>query len=129
MIVVDSSVWIDFFAARPTRAALTLKERIEPDTVIVGDIVLAEVLMGARSAGHAAQLETALRRFRVETMGGTEAAIMAAAHYRHLRTHGFTVRRATDMFIGTFCIARGYALLHAERDFEPMVTHLGLTVL
>lgn len=129
MIVVDSSVWIDFFEARPNRQTLLLKEKYDLDEVVVGDIVLAEVLMGARNDAHAARLETALKKFRIEGMGGPEIALKAAAHYRRLRGLGSTVRRATDMFIGTFCIEHGHTLLHNDRDFDPMARHLGLKTL
>lgn len=97
--------------------------------LVVGDLVLCEVLQGLASNREAAMVERALRRFEVEAMVSPEIAIKSAGNYRTLRSRGVTVRKTIDMLIGTFCIERGHALLHSDRDFDHMERHLGLTVI
>jgi predicted nucleic acid-binding protein len=57
-----------------------------------------------------------------------ELATSAARNYRLLRSRGVTIRKTADLIIGTFCMERGHRLLHDDRDFAPMVEHLGLTL-
>lgn len=126
MIVVDSSVWIDFFNGRRTPQTLKLQSLLGSEPLLVGDLILCEVLQGARNETDAKKLEEALRKFEVASLLNADLAIAAAAHYRALRAEGVTVRKTIDLIIGTFCIVRGHTLLHADRDFEPMETYLGL---
>jgi predicted nucleic acid-binding protein len=126
MIAVDSSVWIDFLNGNGTREVAQLSSLLGVEPVLVGDIVLLEVLQGIGSEAEAARVEEALRRFDMEPMLDAELAVLAAAHYRRLRRLGITLRKTIDLIIGTFCIARGHALLTADRDFAPMAQHLGL---
>ena len=93
---------------------------------LVGDLILLEVLQGLRNEREAALVERALRRFDVAAMLDPGLASRAAANYRLLRSRGVTVRKTTGLVIGTFCIERGHALLHSDRDFVPMQAHLGL---
>lgn len=127
MIVVDSSVWIANLRneERPSTAYLRwLPEPIE--TIVVGDIVLLEVLRGARDERHAASIEFTLRRFNVDGMLDQNAAVAAAHSYRLLRRRGVTVSKIPDLLIATYCIRHGYPLLHDDRDFSPFQS-LGLT--
>lgn len=94
----------------------------------MGDLILLEVLQGARDEGHAARIEGNLRRFQVVPMLDDKLAVQAARNYRMLRGIGITIRKTIDVVIGTFCIADGHSLLHDDRDFDPMVRHLGLQV-
>ena len=129
MIVVDSSVWIAYFRAQdiePTRRLEALDLDIG---LLVGDIVLLEVLRGARSISDARKIEAGLRRFQIVSMLGETLAIKAAENYRFLRGLGITIRKTPDLIIGTWCIEHGHTLLHDDRDFEPMREHLGLQVL
>jgi hypothetical protein len=126
VIVVDSSVWIANLRNQPTNPVRTLRRPEIADDILVGDIVLAEVLQGARDDAHAARLEAGLRRFPVVGMVGDEVAVKAARHYRNLRAAGITMRKIADLLIGTFCIERGHALLHCDADFEPMTKLCGL---
>ena len=87
--------------------------------------MLCEVLQGLSSEREATLVERALRRFAVEPMTSPALAARAAANYRELRGHGVTVRRTIDLLIGTFCIERGHALLHSDRDFDGMERLLG----
>lgn len=126
MIVVDSTVWIDFFRGTTTRETITLRALMGLGVVLVGDLVLVEVLQGFPDERQAEAGRQTLERFAVEAMVGRDVAVAAAANYRRLRSQGITVRRTIDLLIGTFCIERGHTLLHHDRDFTPMADHLGL---
>ncbi len=128
MIVVDSSVLISNLREFDTLETRKFKSLTQGrvDAVLVGDIVLLEVLRGARSARHAESIESELRCFPVVTMLNADLAVRAASNYRKLREIGVTIRKTVDLIIGTFCIEHRYALLHHDRDFEPMRQHLGL---
>ena len=130
MIVVDSSVWIANLRGvgnEPVRKLHAYAEA-EDDQLLVGDLVLLEVLQGARDEAHASRIEKSLRRYPVAPMLSDSLAVRAARNYRSLRGRGVTVRKTVDMIIGTFCIEGGHRLLHDDRDFDPMAQHLGLQV-
>ncbi|HEX3574861.1 MAG TPA: PIN domain nuclease [Rhodopila sp.] len=127
--MVDSSVWIANLRNQrtpPVDLLLTLAGR-EP--LIVGDLVMLEVLQGARDEVHAARIEHDLRRYVLQPMLTEDIAVQAARNYRAMRTSGITVRKTVVMIIGTFCIQRGHQLLHDDRDFDPMERLLGLSVI
>ncbi|RXF73430.1 type II toxin-antitoxin system VapC family toxin [Hansschlegelia zhihuaiae] len=126
MIVVDSSVVIALVRDQAGPKVDRLRRDIDADDVIVGDVVLLEVLRGARDERHAERLERLLGTFVFERMLDRSIAVKTAANYRRLRSVGVTVDKTTNLIIGTFCIERGYSLLHQDRDFDPMATHLGL---
>lgn len=127
MILVDSSVWIDNLRGIDNAAVRKLRALDDDDEeVVIGDLILLEVLQGARDEPHAARIERNLRRFQIAPMLDADLAIRAAGNYRALRERGVTVRKTIDMIIGTFCMESGHVLLHSDRDFAPMVTHLGL---
>ena len=128
MIVVDSSVWIANLRREQTEPVRKLRSIERPSQIIVGDLILLEVLRGARDEAHAARIERNLRQFAIEPMLDDRLAVRAAANYRELRHRGFTVRKTVDVIIGTFCLEYGHALLHDDRDFDPFTTHLGLRV-
>ena len=130
MIVVDSSVWIAQLRAQATPAALRLRAIVEEDDdrILVGDLILLEVLQGARDEAHAARIERNLRSYPIAPMLDEAIAVEAARNYRVLRARGVTVRKTIDLIIGTFCQVGGHALLHDDRDFDPMAAHLGLLV-
>ena len=127
MILVDSSVWIDWLAGREsiwTAALDTLLEREED--LVVGDLVLMEVLQGARDHRDADRLLDRLSAFEFVSTVTPAVAIAAASHYRQLRAHGITVRKTIDTLIATRCILDDLPLLYSDRDFDPFVRHLGL---
>jgi predicted nucleic acid-binding protein len=130
VIVVDSSVWIAQLRGEDSAATRKLGMIVEraDDRVLVGDLILLEVLQGARDEAHAARLERALLLYPVAAMLDETIAVQAARNYRHLRGRGVTVRKTVDMIIGTFCLVQGHVLLHDDRDFDPMAIHLGLEV-
>ncbi|MGF7211952.1 hypothetical protein GGE65_006574 [Skermanella aerolata] len=128
MIVVDTTVWIDFFRAKDTEQTVKLRRLIGRELILIGDIVLVEILQGLRDDAQANRVERALRVHRVEPMLSSELASKVASNYRLLRAKGITVRKTIDIIIGTFCIEGGHGLLHSDRDFDPMQDHLGLSV-
>lgn len=126
MIVVDSSVWIANLRNSDSHAVQKLRNLNNPREILVGDLILLEVLQGARDERHAALIEQNLRQFKIESMLGERIAVLAARNYRMLREQGVTVRKTADLVIGTFCIEGGHALLHEDRDFDAMEKLLGL---
>jgi hypothetical protein len=125
VILVDSSVWIDHLRGSLTESVITLRSLLHGELLLVGDLVLCEVMQGLR-ANEVSRVERALRRLEMVSLCDPELAIEAAANYRFLRSQGITVRSTIDLIIATFCIERGHALLHSDRDFEPMERLLGL---
>ena len=130
MILVDSSVWIHKLRNRDIEVVRKL-DAIDPgqETILVGDLILMEVLAGARDEHQAARIERQMRRFQCVSLLQAPIAGLAAAHYRTLRSLGITVRTGIDMLIGTFCLHNGHKLLHDDRDFLHMERHLGLQAL
>jgi predicted nucleic acid-binding protein len=128
-IVVDSSVWIDFFNGRTTGAVVHLEELIPFRRLIVLDLVLCEVLQGFRSDAHHAQALRLLDLCEFHVAGSRELALAAAANYRRLRAAGITPRKTIDVLIATWCVENGTPLLQSDRDFRPMREHLGLKLL
>jgi predicted nucleic acid-binding protein len=130
MIVVDTTVWVDHLNDTPTPQVIRLRDIITNGLglLVVGDLVLCEVLQGLSNAREAALVERALRRFTLAAMVNPLLASRSAANDRALRARGITVRKTMDMLIGTYCIEHGHALLHSDRDFDPMEKHLGLSV-
>jgi predicted nucleic acid-binding protein len=128
LIVVDSSVWIAHLRGEDTPEVRRLRALDEPDQILLGDLILLEVLQGARDERHASRIERQLRQFEIASMLSPALAPRIARNYRFLRDRGVTPRKTVDMIIGTFCVESGHRLLHADRDFDPMVAHLGLRV-
>lgn len=126
MIVVDTSVWIDYFNGTDTPQADTLDALLGHEAIALGDLILVEVLQGFRSDRNYRQAKSLLTSLTVFEMLGAENAVRSADHYRALRARGVTVRKTVDVVIATFCIADGHALLYSDRDFDPFVEHLGL---
>lgn len=126
MILVDSSVWIDYFRGNATAQTDRLDALLGTEPLAIGDLILTEVLQGFDSAQEFRKVERLLTSMTVVVLGGQDIAIQAARNYRTLRARGVTVRKTIDTIIATRCIESGYTLLHSDRDFEPFVTHLGL---
>jgi predicted nucleic acid-binding protein len=126
LIVVDSSVWIDFLNGREAAHVKRLRAILGTDEVIVGDLMLCEVLQGLDSERAAREVEALLRRFEIAPMAGDAIAVAAARNFRSLRKRGITVRKTIDLLIGTWCIENRRPLLHNDNDFHPMARHLGL---
>jgi predicted nucleic acid-binding protein len=128
MIVVDSSVWIDYFNGRPTAESEAL-DKTPRAMLVVGDLIMAEVLQGFALERDFQIAERVFAALEFRQMGGRAIAIAAARNHRVLRSRGVTPRSTIDTVIATFCIAEGHHLLHCDRDFDPFERHLGLRVL
>jgi len=128
MILVDSSVWIDYFNGRKTAQTDWLDSALGKAPIVIGDLILTEVLQGFQSDREFSIARDLLLRFPFMPMGGKELALESAMNYRRLRRKGVTLRKTIDVMIGTFCIHHRIALLHDDRDFDPMVKDLGLEV-
>ena len=126
MILIDSSVWIDYFRGIATPQADRLDDLLGRETLLVGDLILAEILQGISADREFDRVRRLLLTMDVIVIGGAEVAINAARPFRHLRALGFTVRKTIDTLIATRCIRDGHALLFSDRDFDPFVAHLGL---
>ena len=126
MILVDSSVWIDYFRGAATPQTERLDSLLGSEPLAIGDLILTEVLQGFSSDRDFNQAKKLLSSLDVIELGGQDIAIQAAKNYRKLRALGITARKTIDTIIATRCIAGGYILLHTDRDFDPFVTHLGL---
>lgn len=126
MIVVDSSVWIDFLNGRNAPHVRRLRALLGTEEIVVVDLMLCEVLQGLDSERAAREVEALLRRFEIVSMAGDAIATAAARNFRSLRRRGITVRKTIDLLIGTWCIENRRALLHNDGDFRPMARYLGL---
>ena len=126
MILVDSSVWIDYFRGTATPQAEKLDSLLGVDLIATGDLVLIEVLQGFVSERDFNQAKKLLTSLVIINLAGQDIAILAAKNFRALRSLGVTVRKTIDTVIATRCIESGLSLLYSDRDFDPFVEHLGL---
>jgi predicted nucleic acid-binding protein len=126
MILVDSSVWIDYFNGDALPHTRKVNEILGVDEIVVTEVVIAEVLQGFRIKKDFDSALAVLDSFRFEPMGGRDVAVQAARNFVYLRSAGFTIRKTVDTLIATKCILSGLQLLHNDRDFIPFETHLGL---
>ena len=128
MILVDSSVWIDYFRGTVTAQTELLDRLVGQEPLAIGDLILTEVLQGFDNDRDFSNARRVLTSLTVVELGGQKVAIQAARNFRALRKRGVTVRKTIDTVIATCCIEDGYDLLHNDRDFDPFAKHLGLHV-
>ena len=128
MILVDTSVWVDYFNGQNTPETIILDQILGSEEILLGDIILAEVLQGFRNDQDFDVALNALSKFKQASMLNPNLAIQSARNYRQLRKAGITVRKTLDCLIATFCIEHRVELLHSDRDFDPFEQHLGLQV-
>jgi len=128
MVLVDTSVWVDYFRGTDTPLTQKLDHLLEEERIVIGDLILAELLQGFRSEKDLAAARKIIDKLEYRDFAGKEICLKAADNYRWLRTRGITVRKTIDVIIGTFCLENGIRLLHNDRDFDPMEKHLGLRV-
>ncbi|MBS0961223.1 type II toxin-antitoxin system VapC family toxin [Acetobacter thailandicus] len=126
MILVDSSVWIDFFRGTVTPQTEVLDRLLGEEPVAIGDLMMTEVLQGFSSERDFNKARRLLGALDLVEIGGRDVMIEAARYFRDLRSRGITIRKTIDTLIATRCIVSGYRLLYSDRDFDPFVTHLGL---
>ncbi len=126
MILVDSSVWIDYFNGKRSWQTDLLDHMLSNVPIIMGDLILTEVLQGFKSDKDYETAKNYLDKLPFRQMGGYNVAIQSAQNYRQLRKAGVTVRKTMDIIIATFCIIEGLTLLHDDRDFDPIASHFSL---
>jgi predicted nucleic acid-binding protein len=129
LILVDSSVWIDYFQDAITPQTEKLDQLLGHEALAIGDLILTEVLQGFADEQDFNKARKLLTSLTVVELGGQEIAIQAARNFRALRKLGVTFRKTIDTVIATRCIESGDELLHSDKDFDPFAQHLGLRVL
>lgn len=128
MVIVDTTVWIDYLHGLRNRETEWFDNELPRQRFGLTDLILCEVLQGIRSEKAFSQVRRELRKFELFTTGGEELAAAAAVNFRHLRERGRTVRKTIDCLIATSCIIHGHSLLHRDRDFDHFEQLLGLSV-
>jgi predicted nucleic acid-binding protein len=128
VLVVDSSVWIDYFRGAVDARTDELNRLLTTSEVriVVPDLVFYEVLRGFRLDREHRRARGLLEIFGVEPTGGADLALHAAEHYRALRAMGRTIRNSVDVLIASHCIEHDYILLHNDRDYDAFAAHRGL---
>jgi predicted nucleic acid-binding protein len=126
MILVDSSVWIDYFTGVASKQTDILDKTLGQDPIAVGDLILTEVLQGFKRDQDYETARTLFDDLTVFEMLGKKMAIKSAENFRALRKKGITVRKTADVIIASFCIERKLPLLYSDKDFKPFVKYLGL---
>jgi len=126
LILVDSSVWIDFFNGADSPQTVKLEALLGAEPLAIGDLILAEVLQGFRKDADYDQAKELLLSLSVFEMLALDNAIQSAENYRTLRKRGITIRKTADAIIAMYCIVERHMLLFSDKDFLPFVEHLGL---
>jgi predicted nucleic acid-binding protein len=126
VILVDSSVWIDYFRGTSTAQTDLLEGLLDTQELAIGDLIFTEVLQGCKYDKEFNDVRRLLGRLHLVILGGADIAVEAAKNYRRLRSLGLTVRGTIDVILATRCILGGYRLLHSDRDFDAFEQHLGL---
>ncbi len=129
MILVDSSVWIDYFKGVPTPQTDMLDLLLGYEPILIGDLILLEVLQGFSKQSDFNKAQELLGELEAIELGGIEIARKGAQYYRKLRAKGITVRKTMDVVIAARCIENKLELLHDDRDFLPFTEHFGLRTL
>jgi predicted nucleic acid-binding protein len=128
VVIVDTTVWIDYLNDVATPETDWLDEQLARQPLGLVDLMVCEILQGLASEKEAARVLRDLRRYEIFEMSGIELAVDAAKNYRTLRAKGRTVRKTIDCLIATFCLRHGHSLLHCDRNFDPFEQLLGLSV-
>ena len=128
MILVDTSVWIDYFNGVDNKQTENLDRILSEQSVLVGDIILTEILQGFDSDKEFRLAKQALEPLDCVHLGGKSLAIKAASNFRFLRSKGVTIRKTVDMLIGSWCIEHEVELLHNDKDFNQIATQLPLQI-
>jgi predicted nucleic acid-binding protein len=128
VIVVDTTVWIDYLRGTPTPESEWLEREANQTRLGLTDLTLCEVLQGVRNDREFELVQEELSKFAIFETGGERLAVAAAKNFRTMRQKGLTVRKTIDCLIASFCILNGHSLLHRDSDFEPFERFLGLSV-
>jgi predicted nucleic acid-binding protein len=129
VVLVDTSVWVDYFNGVDSPQTDQLDRLLGSGRLLTGDLILAELLQGFTRDSEYRTARKLLVELPCADLVGRESALLAADYYRRLRKRGITVRKTIDVLIGAYCIRHDHELLHADRDFDSMMQHLGLRVL
>lgn len=129
MLVVDTSVWVDYFNGVENPQTDFLNAILDKTPILIGDLILAEVLQGFHHDPDFEKVRRLLGKFMQESMVDPVLAVQSARNYRFLRQKGVTVRKTIDSLIATFCIENDHELLHNDSDFDGYEKHLGLRVI
>ena len=129
MILVDSSVWIDYFNGAATETVNKLDTLLGQEIIVVGDLILIEVLQGFRSDSDYHTAKALFANLLYFDMIGQDIAIQSADNYRLLRKNGITIRKTIDVIIATFCKAHDFTLFHADRNFDLIAQVLKVKIL
>jgi predicted nucleic acid-binding protein len=130
VILVDSSVWIDYFRGVTSDLTEQLDKWLDSadDEVGVADLVVFEVMRGFSRPLEKDRALALLLTLQVVEVGGLDNALLAAEHYRELRSRGYTIRSPIDVLLASYCITHNHLLLHRDADFDVMETLRGLKV-
>lgn len=128
MVIVDTTVWIDYFRGRENPETEWLDRELGQQPLGLTDLILCEILQGVQPESAVTQVRSELKRFELFETGGEDLAVAAAENFRTLRRRGRTVRKTIDCLIATFCLTRGHALLHRDHDFDHFEELLQLAV-
>lgn len=128
MIVADTSVWIDYVRGIQAPHTDLLDYELLHNRIVTGDIIIVEFLQGFRNEKDIRAAKQLMESLEYYDFVGKDIAFKAAENFRRLRRNGVTVRKTIDVIIATFCIENGFALIHNDRDFDPMEQYLGLKV-
>ena len=129
MVIVDTTVWIDYLAGKTNAQTTWLEIHADRQRLGLTDLILCGILQGIRTEADVKKVRHELSRFAIFSTGGEDLAVASAQNYRTLRRRGITVRTTIDCLIATFCLREGHPLLHHDSDFNPFETHLGLQVI
>ena len=129
MIIIDTSIWIDYLRGFETPQTTWLEQALITQRLGLTDLILAELLQGIRDEGQFNEVHHQMLEFEIFSMGGVELAVQSARNFRTLRARGYTVRKTIDCLIATFCLENSHQLLHNDSDFAPFEQVLGLQVI
>ena len=126
MVLVDTSVWVDYFRGLISKKTDLLDSLLDNERIAIGDLIIAELMQGFRTEYQIQIAHEIIGHLEYFDLVGKEIALKAAENFRYLRKMGITVRKTIDVIIGTFCIESGIRLLHNDKDFVPLVEYCGL---
>ena len=129
MILIDTSVWIDYLGGFDTPQTRWLEQALTTQRLGLTDLILCELLQGIRDESRVNEVYHEMLEFEIFPMGGVELAVQSARNFRILRSRGYTVRKTIDCLVATYCLENGHQLLHNDRDFTPFEQSLGLQVI
>ena len=126
MILVDTSVWIDYFNGQDNHQTSQLDDALIDGVVALGDLIFLEILQGFKSDKDYKMVKSTLSKLDQYRLFDQNMVGFCADNYRFLRKKGITIRKTVDVIIATFCINNNLPLLYTDRDFDPFVKHLKL---